>query len=99
MSIANLIVVTRPGFDVITPDAVESGPAKVIDVRGFTESEVEAAMTDEKKVFLTDAVMRDVSATAARQAAIDNSELEKLVSPEVADYIRKYGLYRNTNEA
>ncbi len=54
-----------------------------------------------KQVFISDAVMIDVSATEVRQAAREGNEktLNKLVPPEVANYIRKYGLYRNTNEA
>lgn len=54
-----------------------------------------------KKVFVSDAVMMDVSATRVRAAAREDDEehLNRLVPQEVANYIRKYGLYRNTNEA
>lgn len=54
-----------------------------------------------KNVFVSDAVMIDVSATQVRAAAREEDEekLNKLVPQEVANYIRKYGLYRNTNEA
>jgi nicotinic acid mononucleotide adenylyltransferase len=45
--------------------------------------------------------MIDVSATEVRQSAREGDEekLNKFVPLEVANYIRKYGLYRNTNEA
>jgi nicotinate-nucleotide adenylyltransferase len=78
-TLANLIVVTRPGFKLPTP---EHEPGK-------------------KQVFVSDAVILDVSATEARQAAREGDEerLSKLVPLEVTNYIRKYGLYRNTNEA
>ena len=78
-TLANLIVVTRPGFKVETP---EPQPGK-------------------KDVLVSDAVMLDVSATDVRKAAReeDGKQLDKLVPLEVANYIRKYGLYRNTNEA
>lgn len=78
-TLANLIVVTRPGFRLEVP---ESEPGS-------------------KKVFVSDAVMIDVSATQVRAAAREDEEekLNKLVPQEVANYIRKYGLYRNTNEA
>jgi len=78
-TLANLIVVTRPGFELEAP-AQEPGV---------------------KQVFISDAVMIDVSATEVRQAAREGNEeiLNKLVPPEVANYIRKYGLYRNSNEA
>ena len=78
-TLANLIVVTRPGYKLEVP---EPEPGK-------------------KKVFVSDAVMIDVSATQVRAAAREDDEekLNKLVPQEVANYIRKYGLYRNTNEA
>ena len=90
MTLANLIVVTRPGVE------VELGN-NVIDLRG---SAAEITVGDSKKVFITDAVMLDVSATRVRETAArgDYKSLAKLVPMEVANYIRKYGLYRTTNE-
>jgi nicotinate-nucleotide adenylyltransferase len=57
-----------------------------------------------ERVFFTDAVMKDISATNIRRLASegradDKAELEKLVPRSVADYITKYGIYRNSNEA
>ena len=78
-TLANLIVVTRPGFK--------------IDAPGFQPRT--------KQVFMSDVVMLDISATQVRQAAREGNaeKLNKVVPLEVANYIRKYGLYRNTNEA
>lgn len=95
MKLANLIVVTRPGVDV---GAGEAGSgADVVDLRG-SESQVEVG--DTTKVWITDAVMLDVSATQVRETAArgDRENLAKLVPMQVANYIRKYDLYRNTNE-
>ena len=52
------------------------------------------------RVFFTDAVMKDVSATNIRRlvAAARFDELAELVPEPVAEYIRKYELYRDTNE-
>lgn len=52
------------------------------------------------RVFFTDAVMKDVSATNIRRLASKGrvEELAKLVSEPVAEYIRKYQIYRDTNE-
>ena len=52
------------------------------------------------RVFFTDAVMKDVSATNIRRlvAAARFDELAELVPEPVAEYIRKYELYRETNE-
>jgi nicotinate-nucleotide adenylyltransferase len=54
-----------------------------------------------ERIFFTDAVMKDISATNIRRLANEGrvDELEKLVPKAVADYIKKYGIYRNTNEA
>jgi nicotinic acid mononucleotide adenylyltransferase len=47
-------------------------------------------------VFFTDAVMKDVSATSIRRLVAEGraAELDQLVPEAVADYIRKYELYR-----
>jgi nicotinate-nucleotide adenylyltransferase len=52
------------------------------------------------RVLFTDAVMKDVSATSIRQLAAAGrfAELAQLVPDPVAEYIRKYELYRDTNE-
>lgn len=52
------------------------------------------------RVFFTDAVMKDVSATSIRRLAAEGrvTELSQLVPEPVAEYIRKYELYRETNE-
>jgi nicotinate-nucleotide adenylyltransferase len=53
------------------------------------------------RIFFTDAVMQDISATTIRRLASEGryDELEQLVPRSVASYIKKYGIYRNTNEA
>jgi nicotinate-nucleotide adenylyltransferase len=101
MTLSNVIVVTRPGYEFSTNYA-GAAAANVVDVRGLTrESVANLAEASEPKIFVTDAVMVDVSATEIRKAARKNQDenLRKLVPPAVADYIRKYRLYRNTNEA
>jgi nicotinate-nucleotide adenylyltransferase len=100
LRLANLIVVTRPGYDISrAPASAELGPS-IVDLRGVTEG-ADAGETGSPKVFVTDAVMLDVSATEIRRAASedDSVKLNELVPREVAEYIRKYGLYRNTTDA
>lgn len=48
------------------------------------------------QVFFTDAVMKDVSATSIRKAAAEGrvADLDQMVPEPVAEYIRKYELYR-----
>ena len=52
------------------------------------------------RVSFTDAVMKDVSSSSVRRvaAAGQYAELAQLVPAPVAEYIRKYELYRDTNE-
>ncbi len=52
------------------------------------------------RVLFTDAVMNDVSATGIRRLASEGrfDELARLVPEAVAEYIRKYEIYRDTNE-
>jgi len=68
-----------------------------VDGRGFTERDSERLEPGARKIFVTDAVMLDVSATEVRTAARENlsERLNQLVPLEVADYLRKYKLYRN----
>jgi nicotinate-nucleotide adenylyltransferase len=101
-TLANLIVVTRPGYEFRSDEVAPAVAARVVDVRGLTSEEISRLVEPlTAKIFVTDAVMLDVSASQIRQAAREDrsKSLEKLVPLEVADYIRKYWLYRNTNEA
>ena len=70
---------------------VATRPGHVID---------ETLPTPNARVFFTDAVMRDISATNIRRLAGEGrfEELTRMVPAPVAEYIRKYELYRDTNE-
>ena len=54
-----------------------------------------------ERISFTDAVMKDISATNIRRLASEGryNELDQMVPAAVAEYIRKYGIYRDTNEA
>jgi nicotinate-nucleotide adenylyltransferase len=95
---SNHIVVTRPGYELsaehMTPDVRE----RIVDLRSKRKEEaaLEIDKSDDARVYVTDAVQMDVSATMIRQAVKEGREKDWLqhVQPAVADYIRKYGLYR-----
>ena len=94
LTMCDHIVMTRPGYELNL-----TSTAPVTDLRGKGDDEVQAVVTESMspRVFVTDAVFEDVSATAIR-AAVRNenvNELAKMLPPPVADYIRKYELYRN----
>ena len=64
--------------------------------------EVPPAPPDLKdRISFTDAVMKDISATSIRRLASEGryDELEQMVPGCVANYIKKYGIYRDSNEA
>ena len=54
-----------------------------------------------ERIFFTDAVLKDISATNIRRLASEGryGELDQVVPAVVAEYIRKYGIYRDSNEA
>jgi len=95
LTMCDHIVVTRPGYELNTA----ATGANLIDLRGKTDDEINALVSQSTspRVFVTDAVFEDVSATAIRAAARqgDTNALTKMVPHEVATYIEKYGLYRN----
>jgi nicotinate-nucleotide adenylyltransferase len=98
MTLANIIVVTRPGIEFSAANVGEVIAKRVVDLRGRTsENDLRKIDAESPKIFVTDVVMVDVSATQVRRAARENlkEELDRLVPAEVANYIRKYGPYRN----
>jgi nicotinate-nucleotide adenylyltransferase len=102
LTMANLIVVTRPGVEVSTAQVGPEVAERVVDLRGKTNDGAPPTIeSGSRRIFVTDAVLLDVSATQVRQAARENriEDLDKLVPLAVADYIRKYRLYRNKNES
>lgn len=54
-----------------------------------------------EQILFTDAVMKDISATNIRRLASAGryGELDQMVPAAVAEYIRKYEIYRDSNEA
>ncbi len=96
LSLSNHIVVTRPGYELGTRHVTPEVRERIVDLRG----EKGAGEVDEgsspPKIYVTDAVQLDISATEVREAVREGREGDwpKLVPPPVADYIRKYGLYR-----
>lgn len=103
LTMANHIVVTRPGYKIDRDQVAPSVAAQIVDLRGSDQSSLSSLEKEgqARKIFVTDVVMMDVSATEIRRAAREDriEGLRKLVPLPVADYINKYKLYRNSNEA
>jgi nicotinate-nucleotide adenylyltransferase len=89
------IVVTRPGYEVTTTH-VGALRERVHDLRSCLERG-----HGPPNIFITDAVMRDVSATEIRRLASESrfDELTSLLPGPVLEYIKKYEIYRELNEA
>jgi nicotinate-nucleotide adenylyltransferase len=98
LTLCDLIVVTRPGYEIATAPV----EAKVVDLRGPRDkgatdvrrvSEAQAA----PRVFITDVVNVDVSATTVRSLARagEVEELKTMMPAAVAGYIEKHRLYKN----
>jgi len=94
LMMTNHIVVTRPGSE---PARTQVGALRerVVDLRS------DSMPRDARGIFFTDVVMNDVSATNIRRLANEGrtGELVKFLPGPVLDYIRKYGIYRELNEA
>lgn len=106
MTMVNHIVVTRPGYDLNLDHVTASVTTQIVDLRAADKSSVlrkvnETLAAGTPGIFITDAVMIDVSASEIRRAAREErgETLKKSVPPSVAEYICKYKLYRNSNEA
>ena len=96
LSMTNHIVVTRPGYETSTTHVGEHKD-RIVDLhkspasngRGFS------------RIYITDVVMNDVSATRIRRIASEGQtdELVNLLPGPVLEYIKKYRIYRELNEA
>lgn len=101
LTTANHIVVTRPGYAFESRSLSPSLAERIVDLRGRDAWSPGGAVpgNQAERIFITDVVMSDVSATGIRQAVRESApELDRMVPPPVADYIRKYGLYKESNE-
>ena len=101
LTLTDQLVVTRPGYELPTDHVTEAVRGRIVDVRGRTRERVEAEVegAEGPRVYLTDAANVRGAATDVRAAVArgDRDALDELVVPAVAEYIRKYGLYRETD--
>jgi nicotinate-nucleotide adenylyltransferase len=101
LALAEQLVVTRPGYELPLGHVTDDVRKRVVDVRRATRErvEVELKRSEGPRVYLTDAANVKAAATDVRAAVArgDWKSLDALVAPAVAEYIRKYGLYRETD--
>jgi len=96
LTMTNHIVVTRPGYTLSGPEEVKERIVNLTSRDCLPESSV----GNGTKIYLTDVVMRDVSATQIRSfaAAGNFAEVAARVPPAVARYMQKYKIYQESNE-
>ena len=90
----NHIVVTRPGYEIAFDHVSDDVRRRIVDLRNGAAS---AGLNDDgPKIFVTDAVRIDVSATEIREDVREDERLDNDddVPEEVAKYIEKYELYK-----
>lgn len=103
LTLTNIVVVTRPRFEISFDHVTDEIRAKVVDRRGQfgDEKSIEKGLRteivnpkSETRIYLTDAVNTDVSATEIRlKIRAGATDWRELVPDEVAKYIEKYELY------
>lgn len=103
LALADQLVVTRPGYELPTEHVTPSVRERVRDLRGASDALAEAALAEPggPRIYLNDVARVGLSATDIRRAVSEGApraELAALVGPPVAEYIIKYGLYREVGE-
>jgi len=103
LTLTNVIVVTRPDYEIGFSHVSEEIRERIIDLRGqaagfrFQVAELKLAIESSNpatKIYITDVVNLDVSATEIRRKIRANeNDWRELVPNEVAKYIEKYELY------
>ncbi len=103
LTLVNIIVVTRPDYEIGFSHITDEIRARIIDLRTSRESGVESREKKTKdqrpktkdQIFITNAVQIDVSATEIRQKIRENTDdWHEDVPKEVAKYLEKYQIYK-----
>ena len=103
LTLTNIIVVTRPNYEIEFSHITKEIQANIIDLRNknqkslinsATEFKDSKPETQNSNVYITDAINLDVSATEIRRKIrVNESDWRELVPVEVANYIEKYDIY------
>jgi nicotinate-nucleotide adenylyltransferase len=99
LQLTSHIVMARPGYDLDTAQVTPLIRERIVDLRGASEEQITRAVeeSETEKIYVTDAVQMDVSATTVRQLVRLGLFLDwpALVPQPVAEFIGKYRLYRD----
>ena len=93
LGLSNHVVMTRPGYQSETGHVTEDVRRRITDIRG--EKRVERPEDDSRRIYFSDAVSLDISASSIRFRIAEGDLSWKQDVPEnVANYIEKYQIYR-----
>ena len=99
LELTNHIVMARPGYNLDAAHVTSGIRERVVDLRGAEGEAIERSVSEDKgeKIYVTDSVRMDLSATQVRQLvrAGGNQDWPALVPQPVAEFIGKYKLYRD----
>ncbi|HKS28504.1 MAG TPA: nicotinate-nucleotide adenylyltransferase [Pyrinomonadaceae bacterium] len=99
LTLTNHIVMARPGYDLGAAHVTDEIRERVVDLRGAGADEVKRAVDESEgdRIYVTDAVQMDISATEVRRLVREGASPDwaALVPPPVAEFIDKYRLYRD----
>lgn len=91
---SNHIIVSRPGYEIKTDHVTESVRERIVDLRTANKIRIEKPDPLDRKIYFTDAVKYDASATELRDDLSDGVlDRESDIPAVVAKYIEKYDLY------
>jgi nicotinate-nucleotide adenylyltransferase len=95
LTMANHIVVTRPGYEIGFDHVTDEIRERIVDTRNNNGTWGLGPGTGEGRIYITDAVLLDVSATNLRKNIKDGVPgWHDQVPAEVAKYIEKYQIYK-----
>jgi nicotinate-nucleotide adenylyltransferase len=105
LSLVAHVVFTRPGYELPTEHVTAEARGRIVDLRRGVESGARDGraieLTGESRIFFTDAVKMEIASSDIRRAvreAGDAQEGSIRVPQPVAEYIKKYRLYREAHE-
>ncbi|HYP02676.1 MAG TPA: nicotinate-nucleotide adenylyltransferase [Pyrinomonadaceae bacterium] len=104
LSLVAHVVVTRPGYELSTEHVSPEARERIVDLRaGASPGEGALELAGAPKIYFTDAVKLDIASSNIRRAvqaggAGGEPEGSIKVPQPVAEYIKKYRLYREAHE-
>jgi nicotinate-nucleotide adenylyltransferase len=95
LTLVDIIVVTRPDYAIDSAHVTDEIRARIVDLRGGGQwSAVGGQPPADERIYITDAVQIDVSATEIRAKIRENApDWRRDVPDEAARYIEKYRIY------